>query len=99
VQAECNRLKLELEQTAPFRRFEELRKMIAGIDAKEHPNLNQMAAQAAPFFRIWLFQRLTAGNAAELGNREGLSIAYALDWLNGWRPVPERKLSEPNQDA
>ena len=90
VQAECDRLKLELEQTPPFQRFQELRNKIGEIDANEHPNLNRMAKQAVPFFRVWLFQQLIAGNSVVLGDYEGLGITYAQDWLNGWRPVIER---------
>jgi hypothetical protein len=90
VQAECNTLRLELEQTPPFRHLEELNTTIAKIDRMEHPDLNRMAAQAVPFFRLWLFERLAAGNAAELGDHEGLAITYAREWLDGWRPVLER---------
>jgi hypothetical protein len=87
VQAECNRLRLELEQAPPFRRFTELKNKVAEIDAKEHPDLNRTATQAVHFFRVWLFQRLASGNAEELGDHERLAIAYARDWLNGWRPA------------
>lgn len=90
VQSDCNGLRLELEQTPPFRRFTELKSKIAEIDAREHPDLNRTATQAVPFFRLWLFQRLTTGNAGELGDSGELSIAYARDWLNGWRPVLEK---------
>jgi hypothetical protein len=84
---ECDRLQKELRQTEPFLRLEALRMQIATTDAKEHGPLDRQAQLAFPFFRVWLFERLSDPEGSfELTTPEAAAQAYAEAWLGGWRP-------------
>jgi hypothetical protein len=83
---ECRRLTEELHNSETFKRRDALFQEILEIDRKEHPSLDQQASVAGPFFRVWLFERLTSEDVLDLSSSERLAAAYAEAWLGGWRP-------------
>ncbi len=86
LDAECNGLREELEVTPVFKQRNELAHQIREIDAQEHPVLNNLARTAGQFFRVWLFDRIMAGDTPDLANGAQLAKAYAEAWRDGWRP-------------
>ena len=84
---ECDRLMAELKLSEPFRRREEVIKLVQEIDRAEHPNLNAEANMAAPFFRIWLFDKLVAGEEVPLSKEDDLAREFTREWYAGWRPA------------
>jgi hypothetical protein len=83
---ECRRLELELHASETFKRRDAVWQEIREIDQKEHPSLDEQARVAGPFFRLWLFERLTSEDVLDLSSPEKLAASYAGAWLGGWRP-------------
>jgi hypothetical protein len=83
---ECRRLEQELHSSETFKRRDAVAQEIREIDAREHPGLDRQASLAGPFFRVWLFERLTSDTPVELISPEKLAANYAEAWLGGWRP-------------
>jgi hypothetical protein len=77
---------LDLHNTETFKRRDALFKEILEIDRREHPGLDAQGRIAAPFFRLWLFERLTSEDAPDFSSAEKLAADYAQAWMGGWRP-------------
>jgi hypothetical protein len=86
VNDECDRQLAELHRGEIFQEQRRLNEEIAEIDGREHPSLDLQARTAGPFFRVWLFERLTSENPPDLNNPQELATIYAKDWYAGWRP-------------
>jgi hypothetical protein len=86
LDAECRRLELELNNSETFQRRDEVRQEVQEIDRREHPGLDSQAQVASPFFRLWLFERLSSEDAPDLSSSQKLAASYAEAWLVGWRP-------------
>jgi hypothetical protein len=83
---ECRRLEQELQNSETFKRRDAVWKEIHEIDRREHPGLDQMASMASPFFRVWLFERLSSEDAPDFSSPNKLAADYAEAWMGGWRP-------------
>ena len=94
LDAECDRVLAQVEESAVFQERAALRKDIAAIDRQEHPGLNRMANLARPFFRVWLFERLTSAGCVAMESQENLAAEYVQAWVGGWRPHGE-SVDEP----
>jgi hypothetical protein len=88
---EYEALREELDAGPISRRREELWRQVREIDAREHPDLNNQAVIAGPFLRLWLFDRIMAGDTPDLNNQAQLAKAYAEAWRDGWRPAVKGK--------
>ena len=86
LDAECNRLRDELESQPVFEQRKRLGLEIAYIDSREHPSLNALVRVAGPFFRVWLFEHLAGENPPDITNPKDLATQYASAWYAGWRP-------------
>lgn len=86
LDAECHRLEEELHSSETFKRRDAVLQEIQKIDRKEHPDLDGQARVANPFFRLWLFERLTGEDLLDISSPEKLAANYAEAWLGGWRP-------------
>jgi len=84
---ERTRVALQGIQKAIGRRIEELREEIREIDSREHGHVDGIALGAAPFFSLWMLDRLADGELGFLDEdpaaRAGM---FAAAWLKGWRP-------------
>lgn len=86
LDAECSRLEVELHNSETFKRRDVVYQEIREIDTREHPGLDRQAGVASPFFRLWLFERLSGDDMPDLGSPQKLAAQYARAWLDGWRP-------------
>lgn len=93
LEQQCKAAEAELRASNPiFMQREILKAKIAEADLQDHPRLNQVSQVASPFFRVWLFDRLSNADPQEELTSQELALEYAQAWLAGWRPLqPERK--------
>ena len=89
LNAECDRAIDQVHESEIFKEREALRQEIRDIDQKEHPGLDQISAIARPFFRVWLFERLTSAGCVAMESQENLAAEYVKAWFGGWRPHGE----------
>jgi hypothetical protein len=66
LDAEYEDLQEELRNSELYKRREALSLEIRQVDAKEHPELDNLARMATPFFRVWLFERLSSEDAPDI---------------------------------
>jgi hypothetical protein len=83
---ECRHLEEELQNSETFKRRDALFEEIRKIDKAEHPDLNNQAQVASPFFRLWLFERLSSEDPLDMSSPQKLAASYAEAWFGGWRP-------------
>jgi hypothetical protein len=86
LDAECLRLEAELHKSAVFKQRDALHEEILAIDRREHPDLDAQGRMAYPFFRVWLFERITGEDMPDLSSPGKLAASFAEAWLGGWRP-------------
>jgi hypothetical protein len=84
----CDQAEADMRASPLFTEAFNLREEISRIDRKEHPALDAAARAAIPFFKVWLFDRMSQAeaNPSSLAY-EDVAAEFAQAWLDGWRPI------------
>ena len=84
----CDQAELDLKTSPMFKKRDALKEEIYKMDKAEHTALDAGARAAIPFFKIWLFDRMSQADVdASSMVYKDIATEFAQAWLEGWRPI------------